>query len=83
MSGLNLHITDEARQQKLKEAAEKHGCSMAEEVRNISRAALIKPHPPAEYAPAEQDPATSIRQRFAPLGGMELKLPSRGCDCNE
>lgn len=49
----------------------KHGCSLAKEVRRILRSAVNQP--PAKTT----NLARTIRERIAPLGGVDLELPSR------
>ena len=49
-----------------------HGRSMEEEAREILKSALT------EAQASGKNLADMIRQRFAPLGGVELKLPRRG-----
>lgn len=51
--------------------ATRHKRSMEEEARFILRAAL------AEKSPPPVNLAEAIRNRFEPLGGIELELPTR------
>lgn len=56
--------------QRLRMRAAEHGHSIEEEARAILRAALTEYPPPANLASA-------IHDRFAPMGGVELNIPSR------
>ena len=56
--------------QRLRMRAAEHGHSIEEEARAILRAALTVYPPPADLA-------SSIHDRFAPMGGVELNIPSR------
>jgi plasmid stability protein len=57
--------------EQLRMRAAKHGRSMEEEAREILRKALNQ----ADAQPV--DLATSIRRRFAAIGGVELPIPAR------
>jgi plasmid stability protein len=57
--------------EQLRMRAAKHGRSMEEEAREILRNALDQ----SDAKPV--DLATSIRRRFAPIGGVELPIPGR------
>jgi len=71
MAGITIRRLDDAVKSRLRVSAARHGRSMEEEAREILRAGLApEPHRKANLA-------DSIRQRFAPLGGVELSLPSR------
>jgi len=71
MASITIRKLDEALKARLRLKAARHGRSMEEEARHILRAALAaKSSEPANLADA-------IRRRFAPLGGVELKLPRR------
>ena len=56
--------------QHLRMRAAEHGHSIEEEARVILREALAEYPPPANLASA-------IHDRFAPMGGVELNIPSR------
>lgn len=56
---------------KLRIRAAHNGRSMEEEAREILRASLN------ERRPRRENLAESIRRRFAPLGGVDLELPTR------
>ena len=70
MANMTIRNLDDDIKQRLRIQAAEHGHSMEEEARAILRAALAEPAPPANLARA-------IRARFAPLGGVELNIPSR------
>jgi plasmid stability protein len=57
--------------EQLRMRAAKHGRSMEEEAREILRNALD------ESGATQVDLATSIRRRFAAMGGVELPIPAR------
>jgi plasmid stability protein len=57
--------------EQLRMRAAKHGRSMEEEAREILRTALDQ----SDAHPV--DLATSIRRRFAAIGGVELSIPAR------
>ena len=67
MASITIRDLEETTKRKLKVRAAMHGHSMEQEAREILRTALrASPHKPANLAEA-------IRQRFAPLGGVELE----------
>lgn len=71
MATLTIRRLDESTKARLRVRAAHHGRSMEEEAREILRSAL-------SAAPTSgKNLADAIRQRFAPLGGVELKLPRR------
>jgi antitoxin FitA len=71
MAAITIRQLDENVKSRLRIRAAHHGRSMEEEAREILRAAL-------NAAPAVKgNLAERIRQRFAPFGGAELKLPRR------
>ena len=75
MASLNIRQLDPTLKEQLRVRAARNGRSMEAEARNIIKAALSsKEKPPATGA----ELLDSIRQRFAPLGGVELELPPRG-----
>ena len=63
------NLGDDLKQRLGGQAAE-HGHSMEEEARAILRAALTEQESPVDLARA-------IRERFEPLGGVELDIPPR------
>ena len=70
MASMTIHNLDDDIKQRLHIQAAEHGHSMEEEARAILRAALTEAASPTNLAQA-------IRARFAPLGGVELDIPSR------
>lgn len=70
MAAITIRRLDENIKSRLRIRAAHHGCSMEEEAREILRTAL-------SAAPVKGNLAERIRQRFAPFGGVELKLPRR------
>lgn len=73
MASLNIRQLEPALKEKLRVRAAQHGRSMEAEARAILKEALGAPAPATGAELLE-----SIRQRFAPLGGVELELPPRG-----
>ena len=71
MATLTIRQLDERTKTRLRVRAAHHGRSMEEEAREILRTAL------SAAPPVKGDLAERIRQRFAPFGGVELKLPRR------
>jgi antitoxin FitA len=71
MATLTIRQLDENTKTRLRIRAAHHGRSMEEEAREILRSTLAAAQGPT------QNLAVSIRRRFAPLGGVELKLPKR------
>ena len=71
MATLTIRQLDEKTKNKLRVRAAQHGRSMAEEAREILRSALRTS--PA----ARENLEKAIRERFAPLGGVDLELPRR------
>lgn len=71
MASITVRNLDEGLKRRLRVRAALNGTSMEQEARDILRAAL------------DDDPetgtglASAIRARFAPLGGVELELPTR------
>ncbi len=72
MATLTIRQLDENTKSRLRIQAAHHGRSMEEEAREILRSAL------ARSTVREGNLAEDIRKRFAPLGGVELELPTRG-----
>lgn len=70
MASITVRNLDMALKKRLRIRAAEHGRSMEEEVRAILRDSLIADPAPANLAQA-------IRNRFAPLGGVDLELPPR------
>jgi antitoxin FitA len=71
MAAITIRQLDENIKSRLRIRAAHHGRSMEEEAREILRTAL------SAAPPAKGNLAEKIRQRFAPFGGVELKLPRR------
>jgi antitoxin FitA len=71
MAAITIRQLDDSTKSRLRIRAAHHGRSMEEEAREILRAAL------GAAPPVRGNLAERIRQRFAPLGGVELKLPRR------
>lgn len=71
MATLTIRQLDDKTKSRLRVRAAHHGRSMEEEAREILRTALHEP------APRTENLAELIRRRFAPFGGVELKLPKR------
>ena len=71
MASITIRNLEDGLKRRLRIRASDHGLSMEEEVRQILRAVLNQ-----ELAvPANL--ASTIRARFAPLGGVELDFPPR------
>jgi antitoxin FitA len=71
MATITIRQLDEKIKTRLRVRAAHHGRSMEAEAREILRAAL------GAAPPVQGNLAERIRQRFAPFGGVELKLPQR------
>jgi plasmid stability protein len=71
MASITIRKLDEQTKARLRVRAARHGRSMEEEARTLLRAALT------EEADTRANLAESIRARFRPLGGIELRLPAR------
>jgi antitoxin FitA len=71
MASITIHNLDEQTKERLQVRAAHRGRSMEDEARNILRTAV------AADALTPRNLAQAIRNRFAPLGGIELVLPSR------
>lgn len=70
MASITLRNLDDTLKTRLRVRAAHHGRSMEEEARTILREALGDDADTADLA-------QRIRRRFAPLGGVELALPTR------
>jgi antitoxin FitA len=68
---LTIRDVDTAVKERLRIRAARHGRSMEAEVRLILSAAVA-----ADREQPEPNLAEAIRRRFAPLGGVDLELPS-------
>jgi antitoxin FitA len=71
MATLTIRQLDDKTKSKLRVRAAQHGRSMEEEAREILCSAL------RTSAAARENLGKAIRDRFAPLGGVELELPGR------
>ncbi len=71
MATLTIRQLDDKLKQRLRVRAAHNGRSMEEEAREILRGALSHGDAP------QKNLAESIRELFAPFGGVELKIPKR------
>ena len=71
MASITVRNLDEGVKTRLRVRAAERGRSMEDEAREILRTAL------ATAGDASPDLATSIRRRFAAIGGGELDIPPR------
>ncbi len=71
MASITIRNLDDETKERLRVRAAHGRRSMEQEARNILREAL------AEDKSAQSNLATVIRKRFAPVGGVDLELPSR------
>jgi plasmid stability protein len=69
---MTIRQLDDALMQRLRVRAAMHGRSLEDEARDILRTALARDETSA------QPLIESIRARVAPLGGVDLELPTRG-----
>jgi len=72
MAILTIRNLDPAIKERLRVRAARHGRSMEAEARDILQAIVSAPERLAEPNLYER-----IRARFAPLGGVDLRLPAR------
>lgn len=72
MASILIRRLGENTKRQLRMRAARHGRSMEQEAREILKSALSQPEEQPE------DLVEAIRRRFAPLGGVELKIPPRG-----
>lgn len=77
MPSITVRNLDSELKDRLRAQAARHGCSMAQEARNILQAALSAPPTAANAADPAENLWQSIRKRLEPLGGVELDLPTR------
>ena len=75
MASLNIRQLDPALKEKLRIRAARNGRSMEAEARVILKETLSGADKPMTTGAELVD---GIRQRFGPLGGVELELPPRG-----
>lgn len=71
MASITVRNLDDGLKRRLRIRAAENGRSMEQEARDILRTALD------EASATSTDLGSSIRARFAPLGGVELELPPR------
>ena len=71
MASITVRNLEDGLKHRLRIRAAENGRSMEEEARDILRMALN--HQQAE----QENLASAIRARFAPLGGVELEIPPR------
>ena len=71
MASITIRKLDEQTKTRLRVRAAHRQRSMEDEARNILRVAL------AEEDSTPRNLAEAIRQRFRPLGGVDLRLPVR------
>jgi plasmid stability protein len=72
VASITIRNLDASLKRLLRVRAAEHGRSMEEEARDILRVALFESTGPT------RDLAAAIRERFAPLGGVELPSVERG-----
>lgn len=72
MANITIRNLDDDVKTRLRVRAAEHNRSMEEEVRIILRDAV------SDIPSAQRNLAEIARECFAPLGGVELELPSRG-----
>jgi plasmid stability protein len=72
MASITIRRLPETTKRMLRIRAAKNGRSMEQEAREILQSELAKNQEPPK------DIVTAIRRRFAPLGGVDLKIPPRG-----
>jgi len=70
-TAITIRKLDDTVKSQLRVQAAEHGRSMEEEAREILRNALN------QSAAAPVDLATSVRKRFAAVGGVDLPVPER------
>ncbi len=70
MASITVRKLEDELKHRLRIRAAENGRSMEEEVRQILRMELCP-------QPQQKNLASAIRARFAPLGGVELDIPSR------
>ena len=71
MASITVRNLEDGLKHRLRIRAAKNGRSMEEEARDILRTALN------HQQPEQENLASAIRARFAPLGGVELEIPPR------
>ena len=71
MASITVRNLEDGLKHRLRIRAAENGRSMEEEARDILRTALN------HQQPEQENLASAIRARFAPLGGVELEIPPR------
>ena len=71
MASITVRNLEDGLKHRLRIRAAENGRSMEEEARDILRAALN------QQQPEQENLASAIRARFAPIGGVELEIPPR------
>ena len=71
MASITVRNLEDGLKHRLRIRAAENGRSMEEEARDILRMALN------HQQPEQENLASVIRARFAPLGGVELEIPPR------
>ena len=71
MASITVRNLEDGLKHRLRIRAAENGRSMEEEARDILRMALY------HQQPEQGNLASTIRARFAPLGGVELDIPPR------
>ena len=72
MTSITIRNLDPAIKERLRVRAAEHGHSMEAEARRILQTSLQQPE-----RPPGRNLYDRIRARFAPLGGVDLELPTR------
>jgi plasmid stability protein len=73
MNSITIRNLDPGIKERLRIRAAEHGHSMEAEARHILRDALT-----GRQGKSGAELVAAIRNRFAPLGGVDLELPPRG-----
>jgi plasmid stability protein len=77
MASITIRRLPETTKRKLRLRAARNGRSMQQEARELLEAGLAQPDPPPI------DLGEAIRRRFAPFGGVDLKIPARTVSSRE
>ena len=72
MASITIRRLEDTTKERLRVVASRHGRSMEEEARVILKTAL------GNSGDSSGNLAEDIRRLFAPLGGVELRIPPRG-----
>ena len=71
MASMTIRNLDDSLKRRLRVRAAEHGKSMEEEAREILRSALSQEASPSSSL------SSTIRRRFAELGGVDVQIPER------